>query len=385
MDSSSTPSKRDSSPPPVTRWGIVGLGDVTAKKSGPPFFKCEGSSLVAVMRRTPGKATEWAQTMWPGGECMGYDNLDEFLQHDGLDAVYIASPPGAHAEICQKVAAAGKAAYVEKPVGRCAAETRAIVECMKKADKPLYTAYISRAYNRTQTLRTLLQEGYIGEKVTRVDYRFIGNIVSRDLDNDSPLPWRLRADQAGGGEVMDIGCHVVDRMDYLFGPLIDVQGCAKNKNSPFQLVEDYVELKANIGSSNNAAIPSEGALVTCEWDFSGESNEKVDELVITGPKGFIKMVGMSPFLPISVYDHSNVLLKQVDFDAPEHTAQPLIQSITNDLRGVSRAPFLSFGDNAVRASQVLDIVLNSYYGGREIGFWERPNSWPGRPNVRPIE
>ena len=372
-----TTSGESESQPPSIRWGIVGLGDVTNNKSGPPFFKCNGSSLVAVMRRTPGKATEWVQRVVPpGNQCVGYDNLDDFLRHDGLDAVYISTPPASHVEICRKVAAAGKAVYVEKPVGRCGAETRAMVDCMREVGKPLYTAYISRAYNRTQTLRQLLSEGRIGDRVLRVDYRFIGNIVPRGFDRESP-PWRVVAEKAGGGEIMDVGCHIIDRIDYVFGPLIDVEGSAENKNSVDQRVEDYVQLRASIGPSTWAATSSEGAAVSCTWDFSGRSNGTVDELIVTGPKGYMKMVGMSPSLPISLYDQSNVLVKQIDFAPPEHTGQPLIQAVTDDLRGVAKAPFLSFGDNAVRTAGVLDKVLNSYYGGREIGFWFRPESWPG--------
>jgi hypothetical protein len=88
-------------------WGIVGLGDVTQIKSGPPFWKCDGSELVAVMRRTPGKAKEFAAKVPKSKnnqECMGYDNLDDFLSHPGLEAVYVATRPGTHSEIARKVA-----------------------------------------------------------------------------------------------------------------------------------------------------------------------------------------------------------------------------------------------------------------------------------------
>ncbi|MHC4758476.1 MAG: gfo/Idh/MocA family oxidoreductase, partial [Planctomycetota bacterium] len=30
------------------RWGIIGCGNVTEKKSGPAFYKADGSELVAV-------------------------------------------------------------------------------------------------------------------------------------------------------------------------------------------------------------------------------------------------------------------------------------------------------------------------------------------------
>ena len=97
--------------PPAVRWGIIGLGDVTAVKSGPPFWKCRGSELVAVFRRTPGAAHKWAKAYAPSG-CAGYENIDDFLAHPGLDAIYIATPPGGHLETALKVAAAGKHCYV---------------------------------------------------------------------------------------------------------------------------------------------------------------------------------------------------------------------------------------------------------------------------------
>lgn len=36
---------------PVVRWGILGAGDVCEKKSGPPLYLLQGSSVIAVMRR----------------------------------------------------------------------------------------------------------------------------------------------------------------------------------------------------------------------------------------------------------------------------------------------------------------------------------------------
>jgi 1,5-anhydro-D-fructose reductase (1,5-anhydro-D-mannitol-forming) len=44
----------------MTRWGILGCGDVTEVKSGPGFQKADGSSLVAVMRRDLSKAQDYA-------------------------------------------------------------------------------------------------------------------------------------------------------------------------------------------------------------------------------------------------------------------------------------------------------------------------------------
>ena len=371
------------------RWGIIGLGDVTAVKSGPPFWKCEGAQLVAVMRRTPGSAAKWAERV--PGECVGYDDLDKFLKHPALDAVYVATPPGAHKEVALRVAAAGKHCYIEKPVGRSGAETAAIASAFEREGLKLYTAYVSRAYERTAAVSKLLAEGAVGEQVTRVRYTLRGTGGARGMDG-AALPWRLNPPQSGGGLVMDVGCHVVDRLDYWLGPLDGVSGSAQNRHSPNQPVEDYVRLEATIGPSEWSVVPSEGARVELSWDFAPtdervdgadgrplEPAPPVDELIIGGPRGELWMAAMSPSAPVQVFDADGKLLQQLEFEPPEHAAQRLVQSMTDELCGVSGARCPSRADNAVRTSRVLDVALGSYYGGREDEYWARPESWPGRP------
>jgi len=370
----------------ILQWGIVGLGDVCQKKSGPAFYKCQRSALVAVMRRTPGKAAAFAahvpsqiilsekthkqQTL----SCVGYDDLDSFLNHSQMDAVYVSTRPGTHLEICQKVAMAGKACYVEKPVGRCAEETKQIVEFFEKANVPLYTAYISRAYDRTQAIRKLLKDGILGETLTSISYNLIGSGGARGMEG-MELPWRLDTKQSGGGLIMDVGCHILDRIDYLCGPLIHVQGAAKNKYSPTLPVEDFVHVKAKVGKGSWASIPGcEGANVDCTWDFASDK-DPVDELVIQGTNGSLKLAGMDPSGTIEVLDVNGNIVRVLSFDMPEHTAQKLIQTITNDLCNIEDTPdYISYGDNAIRTQLVLDIALQDYYGGREIGYWRRYHS-----------
>ena len=402
-DSVQMASSSSSSEPETTiRWGIVGLGDVTQVKSGPPFWKCQGSELVAVMRRTPGKATEFAKRV-PTKEgkppCLGYDNLDDFLKHPGLEAVYVATRPGTHASIAKKVAEAGLACYVEKPVGRCASETRDLVDAFKRKGLPLYTAYISRAYERTQATRKLLKDGVIGEKLVKVTYRLKGTGGARDMTTKD-LPWRLDASQSGGGLIMDVGCHVLDRIDYLCGPLEQVKGFAEhrttNSKSSYDgteiLVENYCRATAVTGSSSSASMPNggcKGAQIDLEWDFSiQDETESMDELVFVGSSGkSLRMAGMSPNGPIEILDtDGRTVLETQTFEMPEHTGQRLIQAVTDDLINrknttpkTSHSDVLSFGENAIRAQKVIDTMLESYYGGRETGYWSRVDSWPGSP------
>lgn len=351
----------------VVRWGIVGLGDVTEKKSGPPFWKCEGSELVAVMRRTPGKAADWAKRV-PGGNCVGYDSLEEFLKHRPLlDAVYVATRPGSHLEVCSRVAKAGiKNVYVEKPVGRCAQETKAIIDAFDAIGGKVYTAYISRAYPRTQTVRQLLEDGAIGSKIVSVSYTLRGSGGARDIDGPE-LPWRFDVAQSGGGLIMDVGCHVLDRLDYWFGPLQNVAGRAtRQENCTPGIVEDTVVISAEARPNQQ----EEAISIKCTWDFCSDREEDVLDIVGTG--GSIQMEGMSPYGSIRVTPFDGDDPYEKSFAVLEHNGQPMIQALTNAIRGREFAAFVSTGENALRTSKVLDSALASYYGGRNLDYWLSP-------------
>ena len=368
-------------------WGIVGLGDVCTVKAGPAFVKCDGSRLVAVMRRTPGAAAQWikdAASFLPEDGCRPYDDLDQFLSDPDLDAVYIATPPQSHVQVAERVAQAGKIAYIEKPVGRCAAETQMIINAFETKKIPLFTAYTSRAFDRTRVIQQLLKDGIIGDQVTHISYKLTGSSVVRGLDTTS-LPWRMDAGKSGGGLIMDVGCHLLDRLDYLFGPLIHVHGEAIKKSSFVEAkVEDYVNIHATIGTKptndNDTIIKAEGASVNCIWDFASDDDDPVDELRIVGSNGkVLQMAGQSPSAPIYVIDTKNDTIEQeiTSFDVPQHTTQPLLQMIVNELLEKRQKKAPSRTDNALRTSKVLDTVLSSYYGNRDIGFWDHPELWPG--------
>jgi hypothetical protein len=57
----------------------------------------------------------------------------------------------------------------------------------------------------------------------------------------------------------------------------------------------------------------------------------------------------------------------------------LIQLIVDDLLGRTNCP--STGESARRTSEVMDRVLEGYYGGRTDAFWLRPATWPGRSST----
>jgi 1,5-anhydro-D-fructose reductase (1,5-anhydro-D-mannitol-forming) len=250
-----------------TRWGILGCGDVCEIKSGPGFQRAAGSALVAVMRRDAGAAEDFARRH---GVPRWYADADALIADDEVDAVYIATPPGRHLELALKVAAAGKPCLVEKPMGRCAEEGEVMTGAFEKAGAPLFVAYYRRCLPRFQKVAEHL--GGMG-RVREVRYTLRKKPLS--FDAVAGPPWRVRAEASGGGLFMDVGCHALDLIDHLCGPLLNVTGFAENRDGRYP-AEDHVELRWGHESGGQG-------LAVFEFTASAEA----DELRIVAEAGSI--------------------------------------------------------------------------------------------------
>jgi predicted dehydrogenase len=333
----------------TVRWGILGCGDVTEIKSGPGFQKANGAQLVAVMRRNGALAQDYARRHGVG---RWYDDAEALINDPEVDAIYIATPPGSHLSCALQVAAAGKPAYVEKPMARMAAECDAMVDAFQRRGLPLFVAYYRRCLPRFEQARALIQSGAIGT-VTSVSCEYATPAHRKEAG------WRTDVASAGAGLFLDLGSHALDLIDHMLGPLTHVHGLAANLATE-QDVEDTVAMSFLAGQ-----VPGRAA-----WNFA--SATALDRCEFLGTHGRVSF---------AVFENEPVRWENADgvqslvVDHPAHVQQPLIQSVTDDLLGRGTCP--STGESARRTSRVMDLVLSDYYGGRGDEFWKRVETWPG--------
>ena len=341
----------------IIKWGIIGCGNVTEVKSGPAFASIAGSELVAVMRRDAKLAEDYARRhnvrQW-------YSDADALIADPEVTAVYIATPVGAHLELALKVCASGKPCYVEKPMTRNTTEAETMVAAFKAAKLPLFVAYYRRGLPRFLKARELVASGALGV-LTGVSYRCANPAHARTGE----LPWRFKAELSGGGLFMDIGCHTLDVIDFIAGPLQEVKGQAVNAASSYE-VEDGVAMTFRLQS---------GGLGTASWNFASDQSEEM--IVFSGTTGRITI---STFGQEPVKFEFGKEVQLFDLPNPVNVQRPLIETIVGDLQGRGRC--LSTGETAIRTTRVLDAALESYYGGRADAFWARPRTWNKRA-VRP--
>jgi predicted dehydrogenase len=321
------------------RWGVIGAGDVCKVKSAPAMNKIPNSKLVAVMRRTGEKARQYAEDHnvpnW-------YDNAGELLNDPEVNAVYIATPPGSHAELTKKAATAGKPVYVEKPMARTYQECLEMIEACENAGVPLFVAYYRRRLPNFLRIKELVDSGIIGD-IRMVNIRMYKpvdpNIVAGREDN-----WRVNPDIAGGGYFYDLASHQLDFLDYLFGPISEASGISSNQAGLYE-AEDIVTGNFRFGN---------GILGTGSWCFTTGKSSNLDTTEIIGSKGEISYPSFGESW-VSVNTDGDGS-QRYDFEMPRHIQQPLIETVVDELLGKGECP--STGVSAARTNLVLEQMRN---------------------------
>lgn len=225
----------------------------------------------------------------------------DVLAREDVDVVSICAPNFLHAEIGIAAAQAGKSFWIEKPVGRNAADTLLVQEAVLKAG---VTTSIGFNYRHTPALeyaKKIIASGELGQ-ITNFRGTFFADYSS---DPRGALSWRFIKEMAGSGVSGDLVGHLVDLVQYILGPVDRVSALssvvhsqrpipAPGGGSHFDLVEggemgaveneDYIAILAQLGSDAVAR----SAIGTLEASRVTVGKRASYNLEIYGTKGSLK-------------------------------------------------------------------------------------------------
>lgn len=321
------------------RWGIIGCGDVTERKSGPGFAKARNSELRAVMRRDAARAEDYARRH---GVPRWHSDADAIIEAEDIDAVYIATLTDSHREYTLRCAAAGKPVYVEKPMAMNPAQCEEMIAACRTAGVPLWVGYYRRALPRLLAVRDLVADGAIGEVRMAVTYLTQKRPAAAEFAGGA-VPWRVNPALSGGGFFFEGSCHTFDFLDFLFGPITEVQGIAANLAGLYD-AEDAVSATYRFAS---------GVVGSGAWCYDADRDEDYTELI--GTRGRLRFATLSP-QPLRLFRGDSV--EERPLGDPEHVHQPLIQTIVDEMNGEGRCP--STGETALRTARAMEAILGAF-------------------------
>lgn len=319
------------------RWGFVGCGEVTEKKSGPAFGKVEGSRVVAVMSRNAERARSYAERH---GIRHWYTDAQALVDDPDVNAVYIATPPSSHATYAIMAMKSGKPVYVEKPLAVSYEECIRINRISRETGVPCFVAYYRRHLPYFLHVKALVTSGRIG-RVVGVHIRFA--VPPRDLDyNRAQLPWRVQKDIAGGGYFYDLAPHQIDLLQEMFGPITRASGYSTNRAGLYE-AEDSVSASFQW---------ADGLVGSGTWCFCAHESARTDRIQIVGDRG---MVEFSVFTYEPILLHTEAGREEIVIANPQHVQMPLIQLVVEHLQGRSMCSADSI--SATSVNWVMDKIL----------------------------
>ena len=316
-------------------WGIIGCGDVTEIKSGPPLYKVPNSRLVAVMRRDAAKAEDYARRHGVG---KWYNDAKQLLDDAELNAVYVATPPSSHLAYALEGIARGLNVYVDKPVTMNAAEARQMAEALKQSKSKLSVAHYRRALPMYLYIKQLIDTDAIGD-VRSVQIR-TWKSAKPDNEDLSPDNWRIMPHLSGGSYFNDLSPHQLDLMLFYFGAPAKYSGFSINQAGIYGATDHTC----------GSIIFENGVVVNGSWCFNVAPSEVTDECVMVGTNGSITF----PFFN----EPYTVTLKNGDgentqtFVQPRHIAYPMIEKVVNYFNGEAENPCSL--DDAIVLMDIID-------------------------------
>ncbi|MCZ4519337.1 Gfo/Idh/MocA family oxidoreductase [Rhodococcus ruber] len=218
-------------------WGLVGASTIAREFMIDAIRSQPGSDVAILVSSDRERGERFAASF---GIPRVTTSLDDLLEDDLVDAVYISTTNQHHASQAIAAIRAGKHVLCEKPLAMSLSDARSMVDTANKEDVVLGTNHHLRGAATIQSIRNLVADGAIGTPL------YAG--VTHVCELPSNLRgWRLEDPSAGGGVAFDLVAHDADTLRYIFGSeIVEVMAIADSHYPVEQGMVAVLKLKNGI-------------------------------------------------------------------------------------------------------------------------------------------
>ncbi len=221
------------------RFGIIGCAGIARKAFLPALKSCSCAEVTVVASQLHEEAEECAAQFG----CEAVHSYNAVVTHDDIDAVYIATPTGLHANWAVAAAKAKRHVLCEKSLTVNVEETRHILDTCAEHNVAVLEGFAYQFHSQHATVQTMVEEGHIGEPVL-----FQAWFGFPPLDDNN---FRYRS-ELGGGVILDAGAYTVHAVRHFFDrEPIHVHSCLDNNN---RQVEIYGSVLLDFGQRQTAQL-----------------------------------------------------------------------------------------------------------------------------------
>lgn len=248
--------------------GVVGAGNIAQVMHLPLLEKHPDVKIKALCDGDMSKASLLAEKF--GIENI-YEDMDEMIRHEKLDAVFILTPNSLHLPMTLLALDYGLNVFVEKPAGKNLEEVERMHKRALEVGKTVMVGMHNRFRSDVEAMYKLIH----GQELGKLFFLKTGWLHSRQ--HAVKQPWLSLKNISGGGVVIDLGVQLIDLVWWMLDkPEPVAVKSFSYKINPEIKVEDFCV--ACITFANELSVSIE-----VSWDFP--IAEDYFYLEIAGEKG----------------------------------------------------------------------------------------------------
>ncbi len=186
----------------LSKWHVHAAGYAKAVKAS------DKAQITCVWDEDTDRGSQWAKELGVEFE----PDLDVLLARDDVDAVIIDTPTSDHETVIIAAAKSGKHIFTEKAMAPTLAECDKIAQAVADNNVKFCISYPNLTTSLAQFSKQLIDDGLLG----KIHYMRMRNAHQGSLRGWLPDYW-YDTEKAGGGAMMDLGCHPMYTAAYLLG------------------------------------------------------------------------------------------------------------------------------------------------------------------------
>lgn len=231
--------------------GIVGYGLAGEVFHAPIINSVDNLNLSKIVSSRK-EAVEKVQKKYPDTKVI--PSFELLLEDPSIDLVVIGTPNTCHFELAKRALMRGKHVVVEKPFTVNSRDSDELIELSRKIGKILTVNQNRRWDSDFLTVKKIIEKGFLG---SIVEYEAHFDRFRRDI---KPNAWR-EDDIPGSGMLYDLGSHLIDQAQCLFGLPneiycdIDIKRNGGKVDDYFEMILYYESVKVILKSSMLAREP----------------------------------------------------------------------------------------------------------------------------------
>lgn len=353
------------------RAGVIGAGFIAVRGHVPGYRSVPGVEVAAICdvkeERARATAQEFAIPRY-------YTDYREMLRAERLDLVSVCSPNAFHAQMTVDALQAGAHVLCEKPMALTYADASRMVETSRKTGRSLTVGFHNRYRPEMLAAKQAIGDGLLGS----VYY------VKASMMRRSGIPgygsWFTNKDLAGGGTMLDIGCHILDMALWLVGhpkPLT-VSGSTYAQFGPLAKglgtwgVDHFpAGARFDVDDLTTAFVRCEGGLtlvVEACWACHNTDGERIQVYGTTGGVELNpKLFGKEQPLHLFGEKGKDLTEEPITFGKVEGTAYA--REIADWLQRLQKGlPPTVTAEQAALVAQIVEAVYKSAGTGREVAL-----------------